>query len=66
MYKQTLLKYLLKISILEPGVVMHTFNFSTREVEGGGFLLVQVQGQPGLQRVCQDSQGYCTKKIKNK
>jgi hypothetical protein len=42
---------------LQPGVVTHTFNPSTREAEAGGFLSSRpawstkwVPGQPGLQR----------------
>jgi hypothetical protein len=46
------------------GVMAHTFNPSTREAEAGRVL--SIQGQPGLQREFQDSQGYlkrpCLKK----
>jgi hypothetical protein len=37
-------------------VVVHTFNPSTQEAEGGRFL-----SQPGLQSEFQDSQGYTEK-----
>jgi hypothetical protein len=40
-------------------VVVITFNPSTWEEEAGGSL--EVQGQPGLQREFQDSQGYTEK-----
>jgi hypothetical protein len=33
-------------SLQKPGIVVHSYNPSTREVEAGGS---QVQGQPGLQ-----------------
>jgi hypothetical protein len=50
---------------IQPGVVAHTFNPSTREAEAGG-----VRGQPGLQSEFQDSQGYtekpCLEKTKKK
>jgi hypothetical protein len=39
-------------------MVAHVFNPSTGEAEAGGFL---VRGQPGLQSVFQDSQGYTEK-----
>jgi hypothetical protein len=49
---------------MQPGVVAHAFNPSTREAEAGGFRLL------GLQSEFQDSQGYtekpCLKKQKNK
>jgi hypothetical protein len=38
---------------------MHTFNPSTFEAETGESLYIQ--GQPDLQRVFQDSQGYMEK-----
>jgi hypothetical protein len=40
-------------------VVVHTFDSSTQEVEGGGSL--RVQGQPNLQSKAQDSQPYTEK-----
>jgi predicted urease superfamily metal-dependent hydrolase len=36
--KRELRKCLHKIGLLEPGVVAHAFNPSTREAEAGGFL----------------------------
>ena len=42
-----------------PGIVLHTFNPSTGEVEAGGSLWLW--GQPGLQSEFQDSQGYTEK-----
>jgi hypothetical protein len=51
---------------MEPGVVAHAFNPSTREAEAGGFL----SSRPGLQSELQDSQGYtekpCLEKTKKK
>jgi hypothetical protein len=50
-----------------PGVVVHTFNPSTWEVEAGGFLSSR-KFEPSLQSEFQDSQGYtekpCLKKPK--
>jgi hypothetical protein len=57
----SLLTYLLNHglfkSLLQPGVVAHTFNLSTREAEAGGFPSLRlawstkwVPGQPGLNR----------------
>ena len=49
-------------------MVVHTFNHSTWKAEADGSL--GTQGQPGLQRELQDSQGNtekpCFKKIKKK
>ena len=42
------------------GVVAHTFNPSTQELEADGYLWVW--GQPGLQSEFQDSQGNYTEK----
>ena len=51
------LRCLLKVLILEPGVVAHAFNPSTWEAEAGGFQSLRpawstdrVPGQPGLYR----------------
>lgn len=40
------------------GFLEHAFNTSTQEPEAGGFLSLS---QPGLQRKCQDRQGYIAK-----
>ena len=50
---------LLSKASLKLAVVAHIFNSSTREAEAGRSL--SVQGQPGLQREFQDSQGYKVK-----
>lgn len=54
-----------KNSLLLWVMVVHTFDFSTQEVEAGGSLWVP--GQLSLQREIQDSQGYIEKSylIKN-
>jgi hypothetical protein len=46
-------------------MVIQTFNPSTQEAKAGRSLIVQ--GQPGLQSVLQDGQGFITKtKLQNK
>jgi hypothetical protein len=44
-----------------PSIVLHTFNPSTEEAEAGRSLWVQ--GQPGLQKKFQESQGCYTEKL---